>query len=368
MLPPVNWRWVKEGDGYVRHEAWPHTPTVWIATYHALKCCLGMYPAITVIIDHQKLTCLSITNHCLLAVGILRRIKLVINRLLSANESGSHTEHSNLGSRIALALRKFPLILSGVAPYVTTFVDVATDLYLVITILPNKVAFMLLAVMMACDVLSAGTMVLRMYQYQAELGRACSSGQMSPQLTGIGSTCLAIFSVPGLGGKVLRMLLFIVLVPLVSLSMHTIALVLVVVALAVVFRGKGMPQWNFCGLDPVKCAIYRSFLVGWLEAPCAIAFTTFAYLVPKKNIVGTFISNTVFFLSLAISMFHMLLEMWGAKELMIHNGNSIRAAFREISDLRAVMPGAAGTGTATTTKGVGGASGKGHVPKDAIIV
>ncbi len=29
LLPPVNWRWVKEGDGYVRHEAWPHTPTVW---------------------------------------------------------------------------------------------------------------------------------------------------------------------------------------------------------------------------------------------------------------------------------------------------------------------------------------------------
>jgi hypothetical protein len=29
MLPPVNWRWVTEGDGYVRHEAWPHTPTVW---------------------------------------------------------------------------------------------------------------------------------------------------------------------------------------------------------------------------------------------------------------------------------------------------------------------------------------------------
>jgi hypothetical protein len=28
LLPPVNWRWVKEGDGYVRHEAWPHTPTV----------------------------------------------------------------------------------------------------------------------------------------------------------------------------------------------------------------------------------------------------------------------------------------------------------------------------------------------------
>jgi hypothetical protein len=27
LLPPVNWRWVKEGDGYVRHEAWPHTPT-----------------------------------------------------------------------------------------------------------------------------------------------------------------------------------------------------------------------------------------------------------------------------------------------------------------------------------------------------
>jgi hypothetical protein len=28
LLPPVNWRWVKEGDGYVRHEAWPHTPAV----------------------------------------------------------------------------------------------------------------------------------------------------------------------------------------------------------------------------------------------------------------------------------------------------------------------------------------------------
>jgi hypothetical protein len=27
-LPPVNWRWVEEGGGYVRHEAWPHTPTV----------------------------------------------------------------------------------------------------------------------------------------------------------------------------------------------------------------------------------------------------------------------------------------------------------------------------------------------------
>jgi hypothetical protein len=27
LLPPVNWRWVEEGDGYVRHEAWPHTPT-----------------------------------------------------------------------------------------------------------------------------------------------------------------------------------------------------------------------------------------------------------------------------------------------------------------------------------------------------
>jgi hypothetical protein len=28
LLPPVNWRWVKEGDGYVRHEAWLHTSTV----------------------------------------------------------------------------------------------------------------------------------------------------------------------------------------------------------------------------------------------------------------------------------------------------------------------------------------------------
>ncbi len=27
-LPPVNWWWVEEGGGYVRHEAWPHTPTV----------------------------------------------------------------------------------------------------------------------------------------------------------------------------------------------------------------------------------------------------------------------------------------------------------------------------------------------------
>jgi hypothetical protein len=31
LLPPANWRWVKEGGGYVRHEAWPHTPTVWQA-------------------------------------------------------------------------------------------------------------------------------------------------------------------------------------------------------------------------------------------------------------------------------------------------------------------------------------------------
>jgi hypothetical protein len=277
----------------------------------------------------------------------------MIERLLSANSSGSRKERFHLGTRVTMLLRSFFLIFSGVAPYVSTFVDVASDLYLVVTLIPNKIAIMLLVVMMACDVLSAGTMVHRLYQYQAELASTGSPGQPGPQQTGIGSTCLAIFSMPGLGGKVLRTLLYIVLVPLVSVSMHMVALVLAVVALAVVFQGKGMPQWNFCGLDPVKCAIYRSFLVGWLEAPCAIAFTTFAYLIPKKNIVGTFINSQIFFFSLATSMLHVLLVMWETKELLIGNGNSIRAALRKVSDLSAVLPGA--TGSAAPLKVVSGA-------------
>ncbi len=44
LLPPVNWRWVKEGDGYVsnvRHDAWPHTPTERVRERERVKVCEG---------------------------------------------------------------------------------------------------------------------------------------------------------------------------------------------------------------------------------------------------------------------------------------------------------------------------------------
>jgi hypothetical protein len=285
------------------------------------------------------------------AGGIQKRLERVIQKLLGDSGSARHKESSTIAARITLLLRGFFLVFSGVVPYVSTVTDLGTDLYLVIQVMPNKIAYMLLAVMLACDVLSSNTMVYRMFQYQAHLASSTEGGKVATQLSGIDSTCLSIFSIPGLAGKLVRIALFVILVPLVSVTMHTTALVLAAIAMLAVFKGRGMPQWNFCGLDPVKCAIYRSFVVGWLEAPCSIAFTTFAYLVPRKVVVGTYIDSTAFFLSLAMSMFHVLLEMWETKELMIHNGGSLREALREVSDVRAEQPGAATTDDIKTAEG-----------------
>jgi hypothetical protein len=52
LLPPVNWRWVKEGDGYVRHEAWLHTPTVLLAMPAAGSA--HWWPCLAVLAVHPR--------------------------------------------------------------------------------------------------------------------------------------------------------------------------------------------------------------------------------------------------------------------------------------------------------------------------
>jgi hypothetical protein len=42
LLPPVNWQWVEEGDGYVRREAWSHTPTVRLGRLHCSPPAAGL--------------------------------------------------------------------------------------------------------------------------------------------------------------------------------------------------------------------------------------------------------------------------------------------------------------------------------------
>jgi hypothetical protein len=276
---------------------------------------------------------------CLPAAGMVDRLDKLLDRILGGDGNSKSTFCTtwNLSTRITMVFRSVFLVVSGVMPYMTTFIDVLTDVILVWQLMPHKVAYMLMAALLITDILSASIMVSRMYQYQTRLASRYIPG-MAPPMKALDAKLLSIFSISGVKGTALRVAMYFVLVPVVSASMHVTALLLVVIVLVGVLYKRGMPKWNFCGLDPIKCAIFRSFVVGYIEAPCAIAFTTYAYLTPRKYEVGQYISANLFFFNLATSMFHVLFELWETKNLLVHNRGSILKALEEVSDLRAEMP------------------------------
>ncbi len=305
---------------------------------------------------------------CCSAAGILARLLRTLQAALATLRLSAGEDKHGCGAwpvwqrAISLCLTLHTMAVL-VTPYATTAVDIVTDLIIVVKMMPERLGWGMLCAFMVSDFISAGTMVWQLYQYQREEAKVHANGQPQPPEDCISMLFLSLFNVPGIKGRLLRTLVALAIVPLISLTMHVTAVVLAVLAIVRTISGKGMPRWSFWGLDPAKCAIFRSFVVGYIEAPCAIAFTTYAYLVPHKHLVKTFISWQLFFFNLAISMVHVLLEVWETKELLVKHGLSPRKVLGEISQLRAdhqsVSSGAApGKGGVEEGEGAGGYSSK----------
>ncbi len=69
-----------------------------------------------------------------------------------------------------------------------------------------------------------------------------------------------------------------------------------------------------------------------LEDPLSSAFSTIAYLMYDKSVLGTYLPTTVFVLSLTSSMFHMLSYAWIFKNALLQSSGSC-SMLRTLVDL-----------------------------------
>ncbi len=260
---------------------------------------------------------------------------------------------------------------SFLLPYASTVVDLCTDIVQIDQLWGYWAGYVLMVVLLVTDVIAAIVMVWRLFDYQKRvanndtesgtgvtthsIGRGARAGcgrqqdQGSDKQLGSASkegsalqryadkfeaVMQKVCLLQGSQGACIRALLFLGLVPLVSATMHAAALLLAVLGVTALVKGRALPSaQSIWGLDPARCVIVRSFAVGFIEAPIAMAFTTWAYVERHKHKVGVFISPPWFFLGLMFSMWHVFLELWKLKDSLVEFNFKLPAVLAQISDV-----------------------------------
>jgi hypothetical protein len=252
--------------------------------------------------------------------------------------------------------------------FVGTAVDVATDVLLLMQLLPaSTFGWLLLGAMFMADVLAS----LAMYLHLLAAIRSRRTGGAAAAIAGTTGSGMSFAtsntSSSGLGftgsfntgdstapwpsgalpmssGKALLaaaarqatlVLLSLFLMPAISTSVHMLSLVMAVWLALVTFLWPVLPKhsWTLMGcLSIPKCCQLRSCIVSVIEAPPAIAFTTWAYLLPFKATSKVYINGNGFLISLLASMAHILMTLWEVRGHLV-KGGSWGAVWRALTDL-----------------------------------